>query len=153
MTRLEPGDSAPSFTLRDHDGVERSLDDYAGRKLVIYFYPRAFTPGCTTQACDFRDNYQAFSAKGFEVIGVSPDEPGKLAEFRDEHDLPFPLLADPEHEVAERYGAWGTKTMYGKTREGLIRSTIVIDEAGTVTDAMYNVRARGHVERVGSDLL
>lgn len=153
MTRLAPGDPAPSFRLRDHDGVERSLADYEGRRLVVYFYPRAFTPGCTTQACDFRDNYEAFSKAGFEIVGISPDQPEKLSEFRQEHGLPFPLLSDPDHEVAEAYGAWGTKTMYGKQREGLIRSTVVVDENGAVSDAMYNVRAKGHVARVGGDLL
>lgn len=149
---LNAGDAAPPFALIDDEDKERTLSEFAGGRLVIYFYPRAFTPGCTTQACDFRDNYAAFQASGHTVVGVSPDPPGKLAEFRAEHALPFSLLSDPDHAVAEQYGAWGIKKLYGKESEGLIRSTVVVDEAGTVSDAWYNVKATGHVARIGAKL-
>ena len=149
---LQTGNTAPDFRLVDDGGAERALSDYEGRRLVIYFYPRAFTPGCTTQACDFRDNYSAFQKAGYEIVGVSTDQPQKLADFRVEHDLPFTLLSDPDHSVAERYGAWGLKKLYGKEVEGLIRSTIVVDGEGVVTDAWYNVRAKGHGDRMVKEL-
>ena len=148
--RLEPGDAAPGFRLLDEDGRERTLADFAGTGLVLYFYPNAFTPGCTTEACDFRDSHDAFRRAGFAVVGVSPDPPDELAAFRREHGLPFSLLSDPDHAVASAYGAWGTKKLYGREVEGMIRSTIAIAGDGTVTAAWYNVRARGHVARVGA---
>lgn len=148
--RLEPGDRAPDFRLLDQDGDEVSLADFAGRKLVVYFYPRAFTPGCTTEACDFRDRYETFTGTGYEIVGISPDDPEKLRRFREEHGLPFPLLSDPDHTVAEAYGAWGTKKRYGKEYEGLIRSTILVDADGNVEAAWYNVRAKGHVDRIAA---
>ncbi len=151
--RLEPGDQAPYFSRLDQDGAEVTLDDYAGHKLVIYFYPKAFTPGCTTESCDFRDRHEALYARGYEILGVSPDPVDRLADFRQTHGLPFPLLSDLDHALAEAYGAWGTRKNYGKEYEGIIRSTIILDEAGVVTDAFYNVKATGHAERVADKLL
>ena len=151
--KLTEGDKAPAFRLPDHEGVERSLKDYKGNGLIIYFYPRAFTPGCTTQAGDFRDNYQAFIDAGYDIIGVSPDPVEKLDKFRQEHQLPFPLLADVDHKMADAYGAWGIKTNYGKEYEGLIRSTIVVGPSGKIEKGWYNVRAKGHAGRVSAELL
>jgi len=151
--RLETGNPAPPFRGTDDAGSEVSLDDFAGMQLVIYFYPKAFTPGCTTESCDFRDRYDRFVAAGYAIIGVSPDTPEKLASFRSEHALPFALLSDPDHEMAEAYGAWGTKKNYGREYEGIIRSTIVVDADGNVADAWYNVRAKGHADRVAAAIL
>ena len=150
--RLNPGDTAPDFALPDADGNTVSLADYAGQKVIEYFYPKAMTPGCTTQACDFRDRMERFTADGYAVIGISPDPVDKLDKFTEEEDLNFPVLADEDHQVAEAYGAWGEKNNYGKVSEGLIRSTIVIDEDGKVTEAQYNVRAKGHVDKLRRDL-
>ena len=146
--RLEPGQTAPEFYGVDQDDVEVSNVDFAGQNLLMYFYPKAFTPGCTTEACDFRDRYQTFAAAGYAIVGVSPDEPEKLARFHDEYELPFSLISDPDHKIAEAFGAWGTKKNYGREYEGLIRSTITIDSGGIVTDVWYNVKAKGHAERV-----
>ena len=151
--RLESGQQAPPFSGVDQDGDPVTSDDFVGRSLVMYFYPKAFTPGCTTESCDFRDRHQAFTGAGYTVVGVSPDEPDKLARFRDEHELPFPLISDPDHVIAEAFGAWGIKKNYGREYEGLIRSTIITDENGTVTSAWYNVRAKGHAERVAKGVL
>jgi peroxiredoxin Q/BCP len=151
--KLEPGAEAPFFSRPSQTGETVTLDDYAGHRLVIYFYPRAFTPGCTTESCDFRDRHQDFYAAGYEILGVSPDPIAKLDEFRTEHGLPFPLLSDEDHSMAEAFGAWGMKKNYGKEYEGLIRSTIVIDEAGNVEHAWYNVRAKGHAARVGASIV
>ena len=150
--RLAPGDPAPFFSRADHDGRNVTLDDYAGHRLVVYFYPKVFTPGCTTESCDFRDRYQTFYDAGYEIVGVSPDPVDRVKAFRAEHDLPFPLLSDEDHSMAEAYGAWGTKKNYGKEYEGLIRSTFVVDEEGTIQHAWYNVRAKGHADRVESEL-
>lgn len=150
--KLTEGDRAPAFERLDQDGRTRALKDFKGKKLVIYFYPRAFTPGCTTESCDFRDRYQAFEAAGFEIIGVSPDPVERLDDFRTEHNLPFPLLSDEDHSMAEDYGAWGTKKNYGREYEGIIRSTFTVNETGVVSSAWYNVRAKGHVERIASNL-
>jgi peroxiredoxin Q/BCP len=150
--QLEPGREAPHFTLTDHEGHGVSLDDYAGHRLVIFFYPAAFTPGCTTEACDFRDRHDALYAAGYEIVGISPDAPERLAEFREEHGLPFPLLSDPGHAVAAAYGAWGIKKNYGKEYEGVIRSTVVVEADGTVQHAWYNVKATGHAARVADAL-
>lgn len=153
--RLEPGDTAPDFTLDDADGAPVSLGDVLksdGNRVVLYFYPAAMTPGCTTQACDFRDNFRDFDKAGITVLGVSPDSTAKLAEFRDKEGLTFPLLADPEKEVLRRYGAFGEKKNYGKVVQGVIRSTFVINPDGTVDKAYYNVKATGHVDRVKRDL-
>jgi peroxiredoxin Q/BCP len=146
--RLEPGHPAPPFSGVDQDGNTVTAGDFAGRKVVLYFYPNAFTPGCTTESCDFRDRYQTFSEAGYEIVGLSPNEPEELARFRAEFDLPFPLVSDPDHSIADAYGAWGIKKNYGREYEGLIRSTIVVDADGAVEHAWYNVRATGHAERV-----
>jgi peroxiredoxin Q/BCP len=150
---LEPDDKAPSFSRPDQAGVERTRDDYAGKRLVIYFYPRVFTPGCTTQACDLRDNYATFQDAGYEIVGVSPDPVDKLEPFRVKHDLPFPLLSDHDLTMSKAYGAWGIKKNYGREYEGLIRSTIVVDGDGLVTHAWYNVKAKGHAERIERELV
>ncbi|RZS57453.1 peroxiredoxin Q/BCP [Microcella putealis] len=143
--RLEAGTPAPSFTLSDKDGNAVSLGDYAGQKVVIYFYPAASTPGCTTQACDFRDNLNSLAAAGYQVLGVSKDTADKLQTFADEEQLTFPLLSDPDLAVHHAYGAYGEKSMYGKTVTGVLRSTFVVDEQGVLTHALYNVKATGHV--------
>ncbi|HET9255576.1 MAG TPA: thioredoxin-dependent thiol peroxidase [Pseudonocardiaceae bacterium] len=150
--RLSPGDTAPRFTLPDADGKPVSLTDYQGRSVVVYFYPAASTPGCTKQACDFRDNLAELDTAGFAVLGVSPDPPEKLAKFRDAEGLPFPLLSDVDRSVLTAYGAYGEKQMYGKTVTGVIRSTFVIDPQGRVDKALYNVRATGHVAKLRKDL-
>lgn len=152
MTRLAPGDAAPDFTLSDPDGKQVSLSDYRGQKVIVYFYPAAMTPGCTTEACDFRDNLREFESAGVAVAGISPDEPAKLARFRDKERLTFPLLSDPQHQVLEAYGAYGEKTLYGRTTVGVIRSTFVIGPDGRVEKAYYNVKATGHVDRLRKDL-
>lgn len=150
--RLETGAAAPSFSRMDQTGSMVSSSDFAGKKLVIYFYPKAFTPGCTTESCDFRDRYEAFSNTGYEILGVSPDPVDRLEGFRETHGLPFPLLSDEDHAMAEAYGAWGVKKNYGREYEGIIRSTIAIDEVGNVEHAWYNVKATGHAERVANAL-
>jgi peroxiredoxin Q/BCP len=152
MTRLSPGDTAPPFTLPDADGKDVSLADYRGRKVVVYFYPAASTPGCTTQACDFRDNLSSLDAAGFAVLGISPDPAAKLAKFRDAEHLTFPLLSDPKRDVIEAWGAYGEKTLYGKLTRGVIRSTFVVDEDGKIERPMYNVRATGHVAKLRQEL-
>jgi peroxiredoxin Q/BCP len=152
MTRLAPGDPAPAFTLPDADGHDVSLADFRGRKLIVYFYPAAMTPGCTKQACDFRDSQTALTDAGYAVVGISPDAPAKLVKFRERDALGFPLLSDPDRSVLQAYGAFGEKKMYGKTVTGVIRSTFVIDEAGTIEQAQYNVRASGHVAKLRREL-
>lgn len=152
MSRLSPGDTAPDFTLPDSDGTAVRLTDLKGQKVIVYFYPAASTPGCTTQACDFRDNLALLQAAGYSVLGISPDKPEDQRRFRDEEHVPYPLLCDPSREVLEAYGAWGEKKLYGKTVTGVIRSTFVIDEDGTVENAMYNVKATGHVAKLRKDL-
>jgi peroxiredoxin Q/BCP len=145
VSRLEVGDPAPHFSLPAADGSVVSLTDFKGQRLVVYFYPAAMTPGCTTQACDFRDNMSDLRAAGVSVVGVSPDPPAKLAKFVAQAELTFPLLSDPGHAVLEEYGAWGEKNLYGKTVVGVIRSTVVVDAQGNVELAKYNVKAKGHV--------
>ena len=139
--RLQPGDPAPDFTLPDADGKPVALSDFRGRRVIVYFYPAAATPGCTKQACDFRDSLSALTGGGLDVIGISPDKPAKLAKFRDDQKLTFPLLSDPDRKVLTAWGAYGEKTMYGKTVQGVIRSTFVVDEKGKIAEAQYNVRA------------
>jgi thioredoxin-dependent peroxiredoxin len=150
--RLLTGAVAPDFTLKDSSGQDVSLSSGRGANTIVYFYPAASTPGCTKEACDFRDNLASFTAAGYRVLGISPDPVEKLAAFAAKEDLSFPLLSDQDHAVAEAYGAWGEKKNYGRTYEGLIRSTVVIDPDGKVTLAQYNVRATGHVAKLRRDL-
>ncbi|MBF6181738.1 Putative peroxiredoxin Rv2521/MT2597 [Nocardia otitidiscaviarum] len=150
--RLSPGDTAPAFTLPDADGNPVSLSDFKGRKVIVYFYPAASTPGCTKEACDFRDNLAELNGAGIEVVGISPDKPAKLAKFRDNEQLTFALLSDPDKEVLTAWGAFGEKTMYGKKVTGVIRSTFLVDENGKIEAAQYNVRATGHVAKLRRDL-
>jgi thioredoxin-dependent peroxiredoxin len=152
MPRLSPGDTAPDFTLPDADGKDVSLRDYRGRKVVVYFYPAAMTPGCTKQACDFRDSLASLASAGYAVLGISPDKPEKLAKFRERDAVNFPLLSDPARATLDAYGAYGEKTMYGKTVTGVLRSTFVVDEDGRVERAQYNVKATGHVAKLRRDL-
>jgi len=144
-TRLAAGETAPTFTLKDQDGTDVSLTDLAGRKTIVYFYPAASTPGCTTEACDFRDNINSLKSAGYQVLGVSKDELPALKKFRDEQGLNFPLLSDPDLAVHQAYGAYGEKSLYGKTVTGTIRSTFVVDEDGKIVLPLYNVKATGHV--------
>lgn len=141
------------FELRNQDGDEVSSDDFAGQRYVMFFYPKAMTPGCTTESCDFRDNYSEFEKAGYRVVGVSPDPPSRNLRFKEKEHLNFDLLSDEDHSLADSLGAWGEKKLYGKTIEGLIRSTFVIDEEGQVEKAYRNVQASGHVARVKADLL
>ena len=150
--RLSPGDAAPEFNLPDAGGKPVSLSDYLGRSVVVYFYPAAGTPGCTKQACDFRDNLTELDTAGFAVLGISPDPPAKLTKFRNAEGLQFPLLSDVDRSVLTAYGAYGEKQMYGKTVTGVIRSTFVIDPQGRIGKALYNVRATGHVAKLRKDL-
>lgn len=150
--RLEPGAKAPAFTLLNDAGTEVSLSDFAGKKVIVYFYPRANTPGCTTQACDFRDESAQFNDAAVEVVGISPDKPEKLAKFREDHGLNFTLLSDPTKETMAAYGAFGEKKNYGRIVQGVIRSTLLISESGDVEQAWYNVRAKGHVGRILRDI-
>jgi thioredoxin-dependent peroxiredoxin len=152
VTRLSTGDVAPDFTLPDADGNPVSLASYRGTRTVVYFYPAAMTPGCTTQACDFRDSLAALQSAGVAVLGVSPDSPAELAKFRERDQLNFPLLADEDRSVLTEYGAWGEKKLYGKLVEGVLRSTFVIAPDGTVEKAMYNVKATGHVAKLRREL-
>ncbi|WOH17206.1 thioredoxin-dependent thiol peroxidase [Paenarthrobacter sp. GOM3] len=150
--RLIPGDTAPDFTLQDQTGNNVGLSDFRGRKTIVYFYPAASTPGCTKEACDFRDTLGSLQAAGYGVVGISPDTVKDLAKFADAEALTFPLLSDADHAVADAYAAWGEKKNYGKTYMGLVRSTIVVDEEGKVSLAQYNVRATGHVAKLRRDL-
>ena len=150
--RLEPGDKAPAFALLDDTGTTVKLSDFKGKRVLLYAYPAAMTPGCTKQACDFRDNLKAFAKQDLVIVGISPDKPEKLAKFREHDDLTFTLLSDPDKSVLASYGAFGEKMMYGKTVTGVIRSTFVIDPKGTIEQAFYNVKATGHVAKLMRDL-
>jgi thioredoxin-dependent peroxiredoxin len=151
-TRLSPGDTAPDFTLTSDTGERVTLSDLRGAKVIVYFYPAAMTPGCTKQACDFTDSLDSLKAHGFQVLGISPDKPEKLATFRERDHLTITLLSDPDKEVLAAYGAFGEKKMYGKTVQGVIRSTFVVDEEGRLEQAQYNVKATGHVAKLRRDL-
>jgi len=140
MAQLQAGDKAPAFSLQDQDGTPTSLADFKGRKLLLYFYPKADTPGCTKQACSVRDAMETLAETGVTTAGISPDEPRKQKRFDDKYDLGFPLLSDPDHQVAQAYGAWAEKSMYGKTYEGIIRSSFLIDETGTLLQVSYKVK-------------
>ncbi len=150
--RLEIGDQAPAFTLPNDSGETTSLADYQGKRVLVYFYPRANTPGCTTEACDFRDSLTQLNDLGIEVVGISPDTVDKLVSFREKNNLTFPLLADPDKNVLKEWGAFGEKKNYGKIVEGVIRSTFLVGTDGTIELALYNVRATGHVARVIREL-
>jgi peroxiredoxin Q/BCP len=150
--RLAPGDTAPDFTLSDDTGAQVTLSELRGSKVIVYFYPAAMTPGCTKQACDFTDNLASLKAAGYEVLGISPDKPEKLAKFRDRDSLTITLLSDPDRSVMKEWAAFGMKKLYGKDVEGVIRSTFVIDEQGKVELAQYNVKATGHVAKLRKDL-
>jgi peroxiredoxin Q/BCP len=150
--RLTPGDTAPDFTLDSDTGEQVSLADLRGRKVIVYFYPNAMTAGCTKQACDFTDSLSSLKAAGYEVVGISPDSPAKLAKFRERDGLTITLLSDPDKSVLQAYGAYGEKKLYGKVVEGVIRSTFVVDEEGKVSLAQYNVKATGHVAKLRRDL-
>jgi peroxiredoxin Q/BCP len=152
MTRLSTGDPAPDFTLPTDDGRTVSLADLRGRKVIVYFYPAAMTPGCTTQACDFTDSLSSFQAHGYDVLGISKDSPAKLAIFRERDGLTITLLSDADRSVMNAYGAFGEKKLYGKTVEGVLRSTFVVDEEGKIALAQYNVKATGHVAKLRRDL-
>lgn len=149
---LNTGDTAPDFSLIDDHGATVSLKDYAGKRVIVYFYPRANTPGCTKEACDFRDSLEQLNGMDIAVLGISPDTPEKLAAFREDHQLTFPLLSDPDKSVMKAYGAFGEKKNYGRVVEGVIRSTFLIEPDGTVGVAKYNVKATGHVARFLRDL-
>ena len=152
MTRLSPGDPAPDFTLPTDDGSTVSLADLRGRKVIVYFYPAAMTPGCTKQACDFTDSFASLQTAGYDVLGISPDPPAKLAKFRARDSLSITLLSDADRSVMKAYAAFGEKKLYGKTVQGVIRSTFVVDEDGKVALAQYNVKATGHVSKLRRDL-
>jgi len=150
--RLAVGDRAPDFTLTTDTGESVTLSDLRGKRVIVYFYPAAMTPGCTKQACDFTDSLESLHASGYEVLGISPDKPEKLARFREKDSLSLILLSDPDRAVMQEWGAFGEKTMYGKTVTGVIRSTFVVDEEGVVSLAQYNVKATGHVAKLRRDL-
>jgi peroxiredoxin Q/BCP len=150
--RLVEGDTAPAFSLLDQDGKNVSLSDFAGKSVIVYFYPAAMTPGCTTQACDFRDNLSSLQAAGFVVLGISKDAPAKLKKFQEKEGLTFPLLSDESLDVHNLYGAYGEKNMYGKTVMGAIRSTFVVAPDGKLAHALYNVKATGHVASLRTKL-
>ena len=152
QTRLEPGDRAPDFTLPTDTGETVTLSDLQGKKVIVYFYPAAMTPGCTKQACDFTDSLDSLRAAGYEVLGISPDKPAKLAKFRERDGLTITLLSDADKKVMKAWGAYGEKKLYGKVVEGVIRSTLVIGEDGRVEVAQYNVKATGHVAKLRKDL-
>lgn len=152
MSALQTGTPAPNFSLNDAQGRTISLSDYADQNVIVYFYPKAATPGCTTEACDFRDNLQSLSASGYQVIGISPDSIEDIAAFADVEGLKFPLLSDPGSEIAKAYGAFGEKTVNGNTFGGTLRSTFVVDDQQVLTHAEYDVEASGHVDRLRSAL-
>jgi peroxiredoxin Q/BCP len=149
---LKIGSAAPAFKLKNQDEKPVSLADFKGKNVIVYFYPAASTPGCTTQACDFRDNINSLKSSGYVVIGISPDEPAKLKKFKDKEKLNFELLSDPDNKIQEKYGAFGEKSMYGKTYMGTIRSTFVVDKAGKLQHAFHNVKAKGHIEFLRKEL-
>ena len=150
--RLNEGDKAPDFSLISDSGETVSLGDFAGRRVVVYFYPRANTPGCTKEACDFRDSLEQLNGQDIDVVGISPDKPEKLAKFREDHELNFPLLSDPDKEVMTAYGAFGEKKNYGKVTQGVIRSTFLVEPDGTIGLTKHNVKATGHVARILRDM-
>jgi peroxiredoxin Q/BCP len=145
---IEEGKPAPDFELESDSGDTVKLSDFRGRSVVLYFYPKDDTPGCTTEACEFRDAYDVFRERGAEILGVSPDDVGSHGKFKTKYELPFTLLADPEHKVAEKYGVWGERSAYGKTSMGITRSTFIIDPDGNVAKAMLGIKPAGHASEV-----
>ena len=145
---IEQGNPAPDFELRSDSGETVKLSDFRGQPVVLYFYPKDDTPGCTTEACEFRDAYDVFRERGAEVLGVSPDDVASHGKFKSKYELPFTLLADPEHEVAEKYGVWGERSSYGKTSMGITRSTFIIDKDGNIARAMLGIKPAGHAQEV-----
>lgn len=148
MTTLKDGDKAPSFSAKDQDGNTHSLEDYKGKKLVIFFYPKASTPGCTAQACNLKDNYKALQAQGYEVLGVSADSPKRQSNFKNKYELPFPLLADEDKEVIKAYGVWGQKKNFGREYEGIFRTTFLIDEKGKIEEVISKVKTKEHAAQI-----
>ncbi|MBW7845706.1 MAG: thioredoxin-dependent thiol peroxidase [Bacteroidia bacterium] len=147
-THLKQGAKAPTFTARNENGEKVSLNDYKGKKLVLYFYPKDSTPGCTAQACNIRDNYQSYLAKGYEVLGVSPDSVKSHIKFKEKYNLPFSLIADEDHALAEKYGVWGEKSMYGRKYFGIFRTTFIIDENGKIEQIIEKVNTKNHTEQI-----
>ena len=148
MTTLQIGDKAPNFTSKDEQGNTIKLSDYRGKKLVLFFYPKASTPGCTAEACDLRDNYQAFLAKGYAILGASADAAKKQQNWIDKHNLPFPLLADEEKEVIQAFGVWGPKKFMGKEYDGIHRTTFIIDENGIIENIISKVKTKAHTAQI-----
>jgi peroxiredoxin Q/BCP len=148
MTTLQPGDKAPQFSAKDQDGNEHKLEDYKGKKLVVFFYPKASTPGCTAEACNLRDNWKRFQDQGFEILGVSADSPKRQQNFKNKYDLPFPLLADEDKEVINAFGVWGPKKFMGKEYDGIHRTTFVIDEEGKIADVISKVKTKEHADQI-----
>ncbi len=146
--KLQVGDKAPAFTGTIEDGTQRALKDYKGKKLVLYFYPKDMTPGCTAEACDLRDNYHRFMAAGYEILGVSPDDEKKHVKFIEKYELPFHLIADTDKKIAEAYGVWGEKKMYGKTYMGILRTTYIIDEQGIIEEIIEKVKTKAHADQI-----
>ncbi|MDI3527988.1 MAG: thioredoxin-dependent peroxiredoxin [Tenuifilum sp.] len=151
-THLKPGDSAPDFVGVDQDGKTISLADFKGKKLILYFYPKDNTSGCTAEACSLRDGYEELKGLGLEVVGVSPDSEKSHKNFIVKHNLPFKLIADVNHEIAEKYGAWGEKKMYGRTYFGILRTTFIINEEGVITHVFTKVKTKEHVEQILSEI-
>ncbi|MBW2960679.1 thioredoxin-dependent thiol peroxidase [Mesonia aestuariivivens] len=148
MTTLKAGDAAPEFSAKDQDGNLHTLKDYKGKKLVVFFYPKASTPGCTTEACNLRDNWESFQEKGYEILGVSADSAKRQTNFKNKHELPFPLLADEEKEVINAFGVWGPKKFMGKEYEGIHRTTFIIDEEGKIEEVIGKVKTKAHAEQI-----
>lgn len=148
MGQLKKGDPAPGFSGKDQDGNVHSLDDYKGKRLIVYFYPKDSTPGCTAEACNLRDNYDDLKAKGFAVLGISADSESSHKKFSDKHDLPFPLIADEDKSIIKKYGAWGEKKMYGKSYEGILRKTIIINEEGHIENIIEKVKTKDHARQI-----
>ncbi|PZW42695.1 peroxiredoxin Q/BCP [Mesonia algae] len=148
MTTLQVGDNAPDFSVQDQDGKTHQLKDYKGKKLVVFFYPKASTPGCTAEACNLRDNWETFQKEGYDILGVSADTPKRQQNFKNKHELPFPLLADEEKEVINAFGVWGPKKFMGKEYEGIHRTTFVIDENGKISNVISKVKTKAHAEQI-----
>jgi peroxiredoxin Q/BCP len=148
MTTIEAGDAAPNFSAKDQDGNQHQLTDYKGKKLVVFFYPKASTPGCTAEACNLRDNWEKFQEKGYEILGVSADSPKRQQNFKNKYELPFPLLADEDKEVINAFGVWGPKKFMGKEYDGIHRTTFIINEEGKIEEVIKKVKTKAHTEQI-----